>query len=70
MKQRIQSVSWRTKYKKPPEIVIKGKKENRKKKKKKEEGLMEIWDNMKHNNIHIIGIPEGEEEQWIENLFE
>ena len=32
---------------------------------------MEIWDNMKHNNIHIIGIPEGEEEeQGIENLFE
>ena len=27
-------------------------------------------DNMKHNNIHIIGIPEGEEEQEIENLFE
>ena len=27
-------------------------------------------DNMKHNNIHIIGIPEGEEEQGIENLFE
>ena len=26
---------------------------------------------MKHNNIHIIGIPEGEEEeQGIENLFE
>ena len=26
---------------------------------------------MKHNNIHIIGIPEGEEEkQEIENLFE
>ena len=27
-----------------------------------------MQDNMKHN-IHIIGIPEGEEE-WIENLFE
>ena len=28
-------------------------------------------DNMKHNNIRIIGIPEGEEEeQAIENLFE
>ena len=28
-------------------------------------------DKMKHNNIHIIGIPEGEEEeQGIENLFE
>ena len=25
---------------------------------------------MKRNNIHIIGIPEGEEEQGIENLFE
>ncbi|KAF6094932.1 hypothetical protein HJG60_011995 [Phyllostomus discolor] len=29
-----------------------------------------MQDNMKHNNIHIIGIPEGEEEQRIENLFE
>ena len=30
-----------------------------------------MHDNMKHNNIHIIGIPEGEEkEQGIENLFE
>ena len=25
---------------------------------------------MKYNNIRIIGIPEGEEEQGIENLFE
>ena len=25
---------------------------------------------MKHNNIRTIGIPEGEEEQGIENLFE
>ena len=29
-----------------------------------------MQDNMKHNNIHIIGIPEGEEEQGTENLFE
>ena len=30
-----------------------------------------MQDNMKLNNIHIIGIPEGEEEeQGIENLFE
>ena len=29
-----------------------------------------MQDNMKHNNIHIIGIPEGEEKQGIENLFE
>ena len=30
-----------------------------------------MQDTMKHNNIHIIGIPEGEEEeQGTENLFE
>ena len=30
-----------------------------------------MQDNRKHNNIRIIGIPEGEkEEQGIENLFE
>ena len=30
-----------------------------------------MQDNMKRNNIHIIGIPEGEEEeQGIENLSE
>ena len=30
-----------------------------------------MQDSMKHNNIHIIGIPEGEEEeQRVENLFE
>ena len=29
------------------------------------------WDNCKHSNIHIIGMPEGEEkEQEIGNLFE
>ena len=30
-----------------------------------------MQDNIKHNNICIIGIPEGEEEeQGVENLFE
>ena len=29
-----------------------------------------MQDNMKCNNICIIGIPKGEEEQGIENLFE
>ena len=30
-----------------------------------------MQDNMKRNNIHIIGIPEGEEEeQGIQSLFE
>ena len=30
-----------------------------------------MQDNVKHNNIHVIGIPEGEEEeQGIRKLFE
>ena len=46
-------------------------KEKEKRLRKNEQGLREIQDNMKHNNIRIIRIPEGEEEeQGIENLFE
>ena len=38
---------------------------------KNEEGLRNILDNMKSNNIHTMGIPEREEsEQGIKNLFE
>ena len=38
--------------------------------KKNEDNLRELQDNIKINNIHIIGISEGEErEQGIENLF-
>ena len=38
---------------------------------KNEEGLGNLWDNLKHSNIEIIGLPEGEEQrQEIENLFE
>ena len=38
---------------------------------KNEERLRNIWDNFKHSNIQILGVPEGEEEeQEIENLFE
>ena len=45
--------------------------EKEKRLRKNEEGLREMQDNMKCNNICIIGIPEGEEEeQGIENLFE
>ena len=44
--------------------------EKEKRLRKNEEGLREMQDNMKCNNIRIIGIPEGEEEHGIENLFE
>ena len=39
--------------------------------KKNEDSLRDLWDNIKHTNIHIIGIPEGEErEKGEENIFE
>ena len=45
--------------------------EKEKRFRKNEEELRKMQDNVKCNNIHIIGIPEGEEqEQGIENLFE
>ena len=38
---------------------------------KKNERLRNLWDDFKHSNIQIIGVPEGEEEeQEMENLFE
>ena len=37
---------------------------------KNEERLRNLSDNFKYSNIWIIGVPEGEEEHKIENLFE
>ena len=37
---------------------------------KNEERLRNLQDTFKHSNIRIIGVPEEEEEQEIENLFE
>ena len=37
---------------------------------KNEEKLLNFWDNLKHSNIWIIGVPEGEEEeQETENIM-
>ena len=39
--------------------------------KRNEESLRDLWDNIKRNNIHIIGVPEGEErEKRPEKIFE
>ena len=36
-----------------------------------EDSLRDLWDNIKPNNIHIIGVPEGEErEKGLEKIFE
>ena len=39
--------------------------QNRKEKRWKtnEASLRELWDNIKHTNIHIIGVPEGEKRE-------
>ena len=31
--------------------------------KRNEDSLRDLWDNIKCNNIHIIGVPEGEERE-------
>ena len=38
--------------------------------KKNEERLRNLWDNLKCFSIQIIGVPERELQQEIENLFE
>ena len=44
-------------------------KENRMK--RNEDSLRDLWDNIKRNNIRIIGVPEGEEiEKGPEKIFE
>ena len=39
--------------------------------KRNEDSLRDLWDNIRHNNIHIIGVPEGEErEKGPKKIFE
>ena len=35
-----------------------------------EDSLRDIWDNIKRNNIRIIGVPEEEREKGPEKIFE
>ena len=38
--------------------------------KKYESNIRDLWDNVKHANLHIMGVLEGEEnEKQIENIF-
>nr|KAF6314890.1 hypothetical protein mMyoMyo1_008665 [Myotis myotis] len=45
-------------------------KQNEKRIRKYEDSVRSLWDNFKRTNIRIIGVPEDEREQDIENLFE
>ena len=37
--------------------------EKKKKEPKNKDRLRSLWDNFKHSNIRIIGVPEGEEKE-------
>ena len=38
--------------------------------KRNEDSLRDLWDSIKLNNIHIIGVPEEEREKGPEKIFE
>ena len=42
----------------------------KKKKKKNEDSLRDLWNNIKHTNIHIIGFPEEDRLKGPEKIFE
>ena len=67
MIQRNRSANWKREQWKSPKLNIK-----RKKNFLKEDNLRDLWDNINHINICIIGVPEGgeEREKRAENLFE
>ena len=65
MKLRIKSIVWNIRQQKRTN------QNNKKKKTKPKESISSHWDHFKRSNIHIIGVPEGEEkEQEIGNLSE
>ena len=37
--------------------------------KRNEDSLRELWDNIKHTNIQITGVPEGEERKGQKNFL-
>ena len=49
-------------WKKKEEINIQPEQNEETRIQKTEERLRNLWDNFKHSNIRIIGVPEGEEE--------
>ena len=58
-------------WNKKEEIIIQVEQNEETRIQKNEERLRNLWDNFKHSNIRIIGVPgEKEQEQEIENLFE
>ena len=67
MKMTIKSMIWNIRKQKTTMQNNKKGKES----KKNEDSINSLWDNFKKSSIHLIGVPEGEEEeQEIENISE
>ena len=66
MKLRIKSATWNIKKQKTTNQNCKKKKRTPP---KNEDRAKSLWDNLKHSNIHIIGVADEEKEQKIRNLF-
>ena len=49
---------------------MKKKKQTNKTKQKNEDSLRDLWNNIKHTNIHIIGFPEEDRLKGPEKIFE
>ena len=49
---------------------MKTNKQTNKQKKKNEDSLRDLWNNIKHTNIHIIGFPEEDRLKGPEKIFE
>ena len=59
MQLRIKSMVWNIRKQKTTNQNNKKKGES----KKNEDSISSLWDNFKQSNIHIIGVPEGEEKE-------
>ena len=52
-------------------VEITAKEQNKGKRMKIEESLRDLWDNIKHTNIRVIGVPEEEDQKkGTKNIFE
>ena len=68
---RIQEAEWVREVEDRLVEIMDAEQKRDKRLKTNEESLRELWDNVKHINIHIIGVPEGEErEKETEKIFQ
>ena len=50
-------------------VEITAKEQNKGKRMKIEESLRDLWDNIKHTNIQIIGVPEEKEKKALRKFL-